>query len=90
MSIVWPIVKEAIEDYLCTENIPITTLSIADLGCSSEPNTLTNLSDLIKQFHKIIQLHHNKPIQYQIVFTDLPSNDFNSLFRSLPNFLKDL
>uniref|UniRef100_A0A9I9CSZ4 Salicylate carboxymethyltransferase-like n=1 Tax=Cucumis melo TaxID=3656 RepID=A0A9I9CSZ4_CUCME len=90
MSKAWPIIKEAIEDYLCTENTPITTLSIADLGCSSGPNTLSILSDLIKQFHKIIQLHHNKPIQYQIFFNDLPSNDFNFLFRSLSKFLEDL
>ena len=63
MSIAWPIIKEAVEDYLCTENIPITNFSIADLGCSSEPNTLTILSNLIKQFHEIIQLHDDKPIQ---------------------------
>lgn len=81
----WPIIKEAIEDF-CNENIP-TTLTMVDLGCSSGPNTLMIVSKLIKQFHKNL---HSKPLQYQIFFNDLPANDFNAIFRSLPNFLEDL
>lgn len=86
ISFAWPIIREAIED-LCSENIPITTLSIADLGCSSGPNTLMIVSKLIKQFHKNL---HNKPLQFQIFFNDLPANDFNAIFRSLSNLLEDL
>ncbi|XP_008440748.2 salicylate carboxymethyltransferase-like [Cucumis melo] len=85
-SIAWPVIKKAIEGLCSENNNPMTTLSIADLGCSSGPNTLTIVSNLIKQF----QLHNNKPIQYQIFFNDLPSNDFNSIFISLQNFLEDL
>ncbi|XP_038877753.1 salicylate carboxymethyltransferase-like isoform X2 [Benincasa hispida] len=88
ISIAWPIIKEAIEDLCSTLNIP-TTLTIADLGCSSGPNTLMIVSKLIKQielFHK----DHNKPFQYQIFLNDLPTNDFNVIFRSLSNFLGDL
>ncbi|CAK9320685.1 unnamed protein product [Citrullus colocynthis] len=85
ISMAWPIIKEAIEDF-CNENIP-TTLTMVDLGCSSGPNTLMIVSKLIEQFHKNL---HNKPLQFQIFFNDLPANDFNAIFRSLPNFLEDL
>uniref|UniRef100_A0A1S3B1E5 Uncharacterized protein n=1 Tax=Cucumis melo TaxID=3656 RepID=A0A1S3B1E5_CUCME len=86
ISMAWPIIKETVEDFCNTLNIPITTLSMADLGCSSGSNTLMIISNLIK----LIQLHNNKPTQYQIFFNDLPSNDFNAIFRSLPNLLEDL
>ena len=82
----WPIIKETVEDFCSTQNIPITTLSMADLGCSSGSNTLMIISNLIKQ----VELHTNKPTQYQIFFNDLPSNDFNAIFRSLPNCLQEL
>nr|UMB49587.1 salicylic acid methyltransferase [Cucumis sativus] len=85
-SIAWPVIKKAIEDLCSENNNSITSLSIADLGCSSGPNTLTIISNLIKH----IELHNNKPFQYQIFFNDLPSNDFNSIFISLQNFLEDL
>ncbi|CAK9320686.1 unnamed protein product [Citrullus colocynthis] len=85
ISIAWPIIKEAIEDF-CNTQSP-TTLSMADLGCSSGPNTLMIVSKLIKQFHKNL---HNKPLQFQIFFNDLPANDFNAIFKSLPNLLEDL
>lgn len=83
----WPIAKEAITDFFCTHNFP-TTLTVVDLGCSSGPNTLVLLSNLIKQVEQNIR--QERPLEYQIFFNDLYGNDFNAIFRSLPSFLERL
>ncbi|KAF2290780.1 hypothetical protein GH714_015429 [Hevea brasiliensis] len=44
------------------------SLAIADLGCSSGPNTRLASPE------------------YQVFLNDLPGNDFNTIFRSLPGF----
>ncbi|KAF3495833.1 hypothetical protein DY000_02054494 [Brassica cretica] len=64
------------------------SLKIADLGCSSGPNTLSTIRDIIKA---VKFAHHleipNQPLpEFSILLNDLPSNDFNSIFKSLPDF----
>ncbi|XP_022978512.1 salicylate carboxymethyltransferase-like [Cucurbita maxima] len=88
ISTAWPIIKEALQDF-CTHNIP-TTFAIADLGCASGPNTLMIVSNLIKQLHHFYQNLPKQSLHYQVFFNDLPANDFNLIFRSLPDFLENL
>ncbi|XP_042481522.1 probable jasmonic acid carboxyl methyltransferase 2 [Macadamia integrifolia] len=61
-------------------------LCIADLGCGSGPNTLLVITEIIDA----IELERNgmghPPLEYQVVLNDLPGNDFNSIFKSLPIF----
>ncbi|KAA0036206.1 salicylate carboxymethyltransferase [Cucumis melo var. makuwa] len=83
-----PIVEEAINNLYCS-NFP-TNFTIADLGCSSGPNTLMTVSELIKVVEKNRQKHNKEPIEYQVLLNDLPGNDFNTIFKSLPNFLENL
>ncbi|CAH8314762.1 unnamed protein product [Eruca vesicaria subsp. sativa] len=64
------------------------SLGIADLGCSSGPNTLSTIRGLIKA---IISAHHreipNDPLpEFSAFLNDLPQNDFNSIFKTLPDF----
>ncbi|XP_009109969.3 salicylate carboxymethyltransferase [Brassica rapa] len=64
------------------------SLGIADLGCSSGPNTLSTIRDIIKA---VIVAHHreipNEPLpEFSVSLNDLPRNDFNSIFKSLPDF----
>lgn len=89
ISVTWPIVKEAITTFFCNTTFP-TTLTIADLGCSSGPNTLMFFSSLIQQVEDICQKFHKEPLEYQIFLNDLCGNDFNALFTSLPSFLENL
>ncbi|XP_022133322.1 salicylate carboxymethyltransferase-like [Momordica charantia] len=90
ISMTRPIVKEAITNFFCrSTNFP-TTLTTADLGCSSGSNTLMFVSDLIKQVEDIRHKFHKKPLEYQVFLNDLHGNDFNAIFTSLPSFVEDL
>ncbi|KAL1133927.1 hypothetical protein V6Z11_A12G072200 [Gossypium hirsutum] len=66
------------------------SLGIADLGCSSGPNSLSLIKDMVEAVegtsHKIF---HPMP-EFRVYLNDLPTNDFNSVFKSLPDFYKDL
>lgn len=79
-----PIVDEALQS-LCKKNLPSKCLRIADLGCSSGPNTLLFISNAIDTIVKFSQLH-----EFQVFLNDLPQNDFNNLFKLLPNFYEKL
>lgn len=79
-----PITEEAITE-LYSSSYP-GVIAIADLGCSSGPNTLFVVSELIKAVDSIRQkIGQNSP-EYQVFLNDLPGNDFNTIFRSLPSF----
>lgn len=63
------------------------SIGIADLGCSSGPNTLSNIKDILD---KIEGISHNKLKQsapeFRVFLNDLPTNDFNAIFQALPEF----
>ena len=83
-----PIIEEAITALYCS-TYP-TAIAIADLGCSSGPNTLFVVSELIKVVDSIRQKTGQKSPEYQVFWNDLPGNDFNTIFRSLPSFQNKL
>ncbi|GJY68900.1 benzoate carboxyl methyltransferase-like protein [Tanacetum coccineum] len=60
--------------------------SITDLGCSSRPNTLLAISNIINEVHELFKKKNLKPPQLQVCLNDLVGNDFNSVFKSLPMF----
>ncbi|XP_022740808.1 salicylate carboxymethyltransferase-like [Durio zibethinus] len=66
------------------------SLGIADLGCSSGPNSLSLIKDIVEAVegtsHKIF---HPLP-EFRVYLNDLPTNDFNSVFKCLPDFYRDL
>ena len=79
-------IEEAILGILC-ETFP-ESIGIADLGCSSGPNSLLVLSEIIDIIHaKCRNLGRPSP-ECRVSLNDLPSNDFNSIFESLPEFFK--
>ncbi|KAM6554829.1 hypothetical protein CsatB_015591 [Cannabis sativa] len=89
MSIVRPILEESIEVY-CNNKVLPKCLRIADLGCSSGPNTLTAVSNIFDIIEASSQsLNINSPT-FQVFLNDLPGNDFNAVFRSLPSFYEKL
>ncbi|MED6164403.1 hypothetical protein PIB30_089664 [Stylosanthes scabra] len=63
---------------------------VADLGCSSGPNTLMVASTVVKAVDAISQTLNQDPPMFQFFLNDLYSNDFNTIFESLPDFYKRL
>ncbi|XP_045795467.1 xanthosine methyltransferase 2-like [Trifolium pratense] len=59
---------------------------IVDLGCSSGPNTLIAIYNILNIIYKIcLKLNHGTPM-FQIYVNDLFENDFNTIFKLLPDF----
>ncbi|XP_024027255.1 7-methylxanthosine synthase 1-like [Morus notabilis] len=65
-------------------------LRIADLGCSSGPNTLTVASKILDTIDLTCRCLNKKPPVFQVFLNDLPGNDFNTVFQSLPSFYEKL
>ncbi|MED6131546.1 hypothetical protein PIB30_010592 [Stylosanthes scabra] len=85
-----PILEESIT--ICYYNILPKCLKIADLGCSSGPNALLVVSNIINIVVDTISsnnLNLNLP-DFQFYLNDLFGNDFNTIFKSLPQFYKTL
>ncbi|KAE8703819.1 Salicylate carboxymethyltransferase [Hibiscus syriacus] len=83
-----PITEDAITK-LYRSSYPVA-IAIADLGCSSGPNTLFAVSELIKAVDSIRRKMRRKSPEYQVFLNDLPGNDFNTIFRSLSVFQNKL
>ncbi|KAA8520359.1 hypothetical protein F0562_014615 [Nyssa sinensis] len=64
--------------------------NIADLGCSSGPNTLLVISNIIDIVHGLCLQNKGKVPEFQVFLNDLPDNDFNTIFKSLPTFYAKL
>ncbi|KAL5067948.1 hypothetical protein RYX36_018835 [Vicia faba] len=63
---------------------------IADLGCSSGPNTLLSISNILDIIHNInMKLNHGKPV-FQVYLNDVFENDFNTIFNLLPHFYRQV
>ena len=66
------------------------SLGIADLGCSSGPNTLTFIKDIVEAVERTSSKILHPPPEFRVYLNDLPTNDFNSIFKALPDFYRDL
>ncbi|GJV82599.1 benzoate carboxyl methyltransferase-like protein [Tanacetum coccineum] len=79
------VLKETIKSIANLHGFP-QCFNIADLGCSSGPNTLLAISNIIHEVHEVCKEKNLKPPQLQVFLNDLFGNDFNSVFKSLPMF----
>ncbi|XP_061354023.1 S-adenosyl-L-methionine:benzoic acid/salicylic acid carboxyl methyltransferase 3-like [Gastrolobium bilobum] len=83
-----PIIEEGITTLFCS-TFP-RSLAIADLGCSSGPNTFFVVSEIVKAVEKLCQELKHKSPEYKVFMNDLPGNDFNNIFKSLEKFKEKL
>ncbi|XVF45321.1 hypothetical protein PTKIN_Ptkin02bG0196400 [Pterospermum kingtungense] len=89
MSMVKPILGESVVE-LYFAMLP-DCLKIADLGCSAGPNTFLlvyEIIDIIEETCQMLKL--TRPPCLQAFLNDLPGNDFNTVFKSLPSFYERL
>ncbi|CAL5043544.1 unnamed protein product [Urochloa decumbens] len=77
-----PVLEKVVTD-VYTALCPRTTMVVADLGCSSGPNALRFVSDVIRVTGDCCRRSRGDPPELQFFLNDMPGNDFNSLFQSL-------
>ncbi|KAJ9186550.1 hypothetical protein P3X46_002109 [Hevea brasiliensis] len=82
ISVGKPVMEEAILGILCT-HIP-ESIGIADLGCSSGPNALRVILEILDIINTKCQDLGCQSPEFRVSLNDLPWNDFNSIFRLLP------
>ncbi|XP_010263596.1 PREDICTED: jasmonate O-methyltransferase [Nelumbo nucifera] len=90
MSIGKPMIEEAILKLYSTTNNSPESFAIADLGCSSGPNTLLLVSHVMDIVCRRCCQLDCAPPEFRVFLNDLPWNDYNTLFRSLPAFYNTL
>ncbi|XP_058109219.1 probable methyltransferase ICS2 [Magnolia sinica] len=89
ISITKPVLVKAIQD-LFSNSFSSEILTVADLGCSCGPNTMSVVSTIISTVEKITH-ESNRPLpEFQVFLNDLPGNDFNSVFKGLPAFYREM
>ncbi|KAL6861733.1 hypothetical protein ACP4OV_017433 [Aristida adscensionis] len=83
-----PMLEKAVTEVCMT--LSPRTMVVADLGCSSGPNALLFVSGVaaMVEDHCKRSGHRPPPPELHFFLNDLPSNDFNHLFRSLERFKK--
>lgn len=59
---------------------------VADLGCSCGSNTIYMVDFIIQHMTKRHVEAGREPPEFSAFFSDLPSNDFNTLFQLLPPY----
>ncbi|KAI4357709.1 hypothetical protein L6164_001642 [Bauhinia variegata] len=85
--------KELIQKVIASEFDPQThcdpkkPICITDLGCSTGPNTFLSVQYIIETIENQYQSQGlaAKIPEFQVFFNDLVSNDFNTLFQTLPS-----
>jgi indole-3-acetate O-methyltransferase len=76
------LLKEALDEVVLHDpNIPFV---VVDLGCSCGINTINVMDVIIKHITKRYEALGFNPPEFSAFFSDLPSNDFNTLFQLLP------
>ena len=80
--------EESVIQFYCT--VFPECLRIANLGCPSGPNTLTVASCIMDSIKATCHGLKQKPPTFQVFLNDLPANDFNTIFQSLPSFYESL
>ncbi|CAA7405997.1 unnamed protein product [Spirodela intermedia] len=80
----WPITREAV--FKLIRGINSDKLSVADLGCSSGPNALSVIANIVDGVEEGCRRLGRPPPEVLVFLNDLPGNDFNAIFLSLQGF----
>lgn len=82
------LIKEGIIDKLDSKifglNAVTNTFRIADFGCSTGTNTFIAVQNIIDSVELKFQHEYPSALEFQVFFNDHSDNDFNTLFKSLP------
>ncbi|XP_065625517.1 loganic acid O-methyltransferase [Quercus suber] len=81
-------INKAIADHfdIKTLSASLNLVYVADLGCSTGPNTFISVQNIIEaiKLQYISKGVHTEIPEFMVFFNDHVSNDFNTLFKSFP------
>ncbi|RHN47378.1 putative methyltransferase [Medicago truncatula] len=81
------ILEENMISIVSNKSLTKSCWKIAELGCSSEPNSLMSISNILNIINKTsLKLNNGISPVFQIYLNDLFENDFNTIFKLLPDF----
>ncbi|XP_052198060.1 probable methyltransferase TCM_000336 [Diospyros lotus] len=66
------------------------SLGIADLGCSSGGNSFAILREMVDAIEEASRKVLLSVPEFRVYLNDLPTNDFNSIFKAVPEFYRQL
>ncbi|KAM7264396.1 hypothetical protein ACFE04_002079 [Oxalis oulophora] len=84
LKTIMPLLEQAAADF--SYNHFPDCLTIADLGCSSGSNALTPISNIMQIIYSRRREIGKSTPEFNVFLNDLPENDFNTVFESLPEF----
>ncbi|KAK4608590.1 hypothetical protein RGQ29_002124 [Quercus rubra] len=80
-------INKAIADHfdIKTLSASLNSVCVADLGCSTRPNTFISVQNIIEaiKLQYISTGVHTEILEFMVFFNDHVSNDFNTLFKNL-------
>ncbi|XP_027337722.1 jasmonate O-methyltransferase-like [Abrus precatorius] len=84
-----PILEESVKSMMSNTGFK-SCWKVADLGCSSGPNSLMVVSNILNIIDKTNLSLNHEPSVLQIYLNDLFGNDFNNIIKLLPDFYQSI
>ncbi|KAL0900380.1 hypothetical protein Bca101_084341 [Brassica carinata] len=84
-----PVLVKNTEEMMMSLNFP-NYIKVAELGCSSGQNTFLAISEIINTVNVLCKNSNQNPPEIDCCLNDLPENDFNTTFKLVPLFIKEL
>jgi indole-3-acetate O-methyltransferase len=86
IQVIKPLLEREICEHMSFDNLKGEdgVFRVADLGCATGINTLLVVDTIVRAVQTKCSSRSFEVPEFQVYFADLPSNDFNSLLRSLP------
>ncbi|CAA7024603.1 unnamed protein product [Microthlaspi erraticum] len=84
-----PVVEENIKEMLLELNFP-ECIKVSDLGCSSGENTFLVMFQIVNTITGSYQQTNQNLPEIDYCLNDLPENDFNTNFKMVPPFNKEV
>lgn len=66
------------------DGVQLRPFVMVDLGCSCGSNTVYIINVIVEHMSRSYEAMGQQPPEFSVFFSDLPSNDFNTLFELLP------
>ncbi|WZZ62574.1 hypothetical protein YC2023_062681 [Brassica napus] len=89
LSMAKPVLVRNTEEMMMNLNFP-NYIKVAELGCSSGQNTFLAISEIINTINVLCQNSNQNPPEIDCCLNDLPENDFNTTFKFVPFFNKEI